>query len=102
MPKLGPRLSSHSSRQPSHLLRWEEFPTEPRAVPCKGRGFFKLLKDSRMTKKPLTFVYWVVIAGSFFLANFAAQHTWPLWTITVAGAVSLGAVVAYILTMQSE
>ncbi len=55
-----------------------------------------------MAKKPLTFIYWVVIIGSFFLANFAAQHVWPLWTITLAGAVSLGAVVAYILTMQSE
>jgi len=55
-----------------------------------------------MAKKPLTFVYWVVIIGSFFLANFAAQHAWPLWTITLAGALSLGAVLAYLLTTQSE
>ena len=55
-----------------------------------------------MANKSLTFVYWVVILGSFFLANFAAQHAWPIWTITLAGAASLGAVVGYILTMQSE
>ena len=55
-----------------------------------------------MTKKPLKFISWAVIAGSFFLANHAAQHSWPLWTITIAGAVFLGAVVTYLVTMQSQ
>lgn len=55
-----------------------------------------------MANKSLTFVFWGVIAGSFFIANFAAQHSWPLWTITLAGAVSLGAVVAYILNKQPQ
>lgn len=102
MLKPEPLPSSSPSRQLSHFLRWEEFPAELRAAPCEGRGFFDTLKDIRMAKKPLTFVYWVVILGSFFLANFAAQHGWPIWTITLAGAASLGAVVGYILTMQSE
>lgn len=75
---------------------------ELRAASCEGRGFFHKLKDSRMANKSLKFVFWGVIAGSFFLANFAAQHSWPLWTITLAGAVSLGAVVAYILTAQPQ
>ncbi len=55
-----------------------------------------------MTKKPTKFICWAVIGGSFFLANYAAQHSWPLWSITVVGAVSLGAVVTYILTTQSQ
>ncbi len=55
-----------------------------------------------MTKKPINIVFWVLIGGSFFLANYAAQHFWPLWTITLAGAVSLASVVAYIFTMQSQ
>ena len=55
-----------------------------------------------MTKKPINIVYWILIGGSFFLANYAAQHFWPLWTITLAGAISLAAVVAYIFTMQSH
>ena len=53
-----------------------------------------------MTKKPINIVYWAVILGSFFLANYAAQHHWALWTITLAGAVSLGSVLAYLFTMQ--
>ena len=55
-----------------------------------------------MTKKPINFVLWALIGGSFFLANYAAQHAWPLWSITLAGAVSLTAVVAYIMTMQAQ
>lgn len=55
-----------------------------------------------MTKKPIKFACWVVIGGSFFLANYAAQHFWPLWSITLAGAVSLGAVLTYIFTMQTK
>ncbi len=55
-----------------------------------------------MTKKPINIVYWAVIVGSFFLANYAAQHHWALWTITLAGAVSLGSVLAYLFTMQSQ
>ncbi len=55
-----------------------------------------------MTKKPINIVLWVLIGSSFFLANYAAQHLWPLWTITLAGAVSLASVVAYIFTMQSQ
>lgn len=54
-----------------------------------------------MTKKPIIIVYWTVIIGSFFLANYAAQSHWPLWTITVAGAVSLAAVLGYLFTMHS-
>jgi hypothetical protein len=102
MPKLETLHSSMHSLQLRHFLRWEELPAELRAAPCEGRGFFDTLEDRRMAKKPLTFVYWVVILGSFFLANFAAQHGWPIWTITLAGAASLGSVVGYILTMQSE
>lgn len=55
-----------------------------------------------MTKKPINILYWVLIIGSFFLANYAAQHLWPLWTITLAGAVSLGSVLAYLFTMHSQ
>ena len=55
-----------------------------------------------MTKKPITIAFWVLIGGSFFLANYAAQQHWPLWTITLAGAVSLASVVAYIFTTQSQ
>ncbi len=55
-----------------------------------------------MTKKPITIVYWAVIIGSFFLANYAAQSHWPLWTITVAGAIFLAAVLGYLFTMHSE
>ncbi len=56
----------------------------------------------RMTKRPIKFVAWAVIAAGFFLANYAAQHSWPLWTITITGAVFIGAVVAYVLTAQSQ
>ena len=55
-----------------------------------------------MTKKPITFVCWAVIGGSFFLANYAAQHAWPLWSITLAGAIFLGGVVTYVMTKQSH
>ena len=55
-----------------------------------------------MTKKPINIVFWILIGGSFLLANYAAQQHWPLWTITLAGAVSLTSVVAYIFTMQSQ
>jgi len=55
-----------------------------------------------MTKKPLKFVSWAAIACSFLVANYAAQHSWPLWSITLAGAVFLGGVVTYILTTQSN
>lgn len=55
-----------------------------------------------MAKKPIKYVCWAVIGGSLFLANHAAQHAWPLWSITLAGAVFLGAVMTYILTMQSQ
>jgi hypothetical protein len=54
-----------------------------------------------MAKKPVKFVSWAFIGGSFLLANYASQHSWPLWTITLAGAAFLGAVVAYVMTMQS-
>ena len=60
------------------------------------------MKRVAMTKKPINIVYWVLIAVSFFLANYAAQKHWPLWTITLAGAVSLGSVLAYLFTMHSE
>lgn len=49
-----------------------------------------------MTKKLVVPACWVIIAASFLLANYAAQHGWPLWSITLAGAVSLGAVLAYL------
>ena len=55
-----------------------------------------------MEKKPIKFICWGVIVGAFFLANYAAQHSWPLWSITLAGATSLSAVVTYVLTMQSQ
>jgi hypothetical protein len=55
-----------------------------------------------MAAKSAKYLCWVVIAVSFFAANYAAQHHWPLWSITIAGAVSLAAVVTYILTMQSQ
>lgn len=59
-------------------------------------------KEVPMTKKPINIVYWVLIAASFFLADYAAQQHWPLWTITVAGAVSLMSVLAYLFTMHSQ
>ena len=55
-----------------------------------------------MTKKPINFVYLALVGGSFFLANYASEHAWPIWSITLAGAIFLGAVVAYIFTMQSQ
>ena len=55
-----------------------------------------------MTKKPVVVIYWTVIIGSFFLANYAAQQRWPLWIITVAGGVSLMSVLAYLFTVHSE
>ena len=55
-----------------------------------------------MTKKPLKLACGAVIGGSILLANHAAQHHWPLWIITLAGAVFLGAVVTYILTAQTQ
>ncbi len=55
-----------------------------------------------MAKKPAKYLCWIVIVGSFFAANYAAQHHLPLWYITIAGAISLTAVVTYILTMQSQ
>ena len=76
--------------------------------PIKGAAFSAAVfylaaeKEIYMTKKPINFVYLVLIGTSFFLANYAAQHVWPLWTITLAGAVSLASVVAYIFTMQSQ
>ncbi len=55
-----------------------------------------------MTKKKTIAVYWTVIAASFLLANYAAQHAWPLWSITLAGAVSLGAVLAYLFAADAR
>lgn len=55
-----------------------------------------------MAKKWVQFICWAVIAGSFLLANYASQHLWPLWSITIAGAVFLGAVVTYLLSAQSQ
>ncbi len=55
-----------------------------------------------MAQKSTKFICWAVIGGSILVANYATQHFWPLWSITIAGAISLGAVVAYILTMQSQ
>ena len=55
-----------------------------------------------MAKKRIKFASWGVIGGSFLLANYAAQHAWPLWSITLTGAVFLGAVVAYVIAMQSQ
>lgn len=43
-----------------------------------------------------------VIAASFLLANYAAQHGWPLWSITLAGAVSLSAVLAYLFAAEAQ
>ncbi len=54
-----------------------------------------------MAKKPIKLMCGAAILGSFLLANYAAQHSWPLWSITIAGAVFLGAVVTYILAAQS-
>ena len=45
---------------------------------------------------------WAVIAVSILLANYAAQHAWPLWSITLAGAVSLGAVLAYLFAAETR
>ncbi len=53
-------------------------------------------------KKSAKYVCWVIIISSFFAANYCAQHHLPLWCITIAGAISLTAVVTYILTMQSQ
>lgn len=55
-----------------------------------------------MTKNRVKYLCGAMIALSFFAANYAAQHHLPLWCITIAGAVSLTAVVTYILTMQSH
>lgn len=60
------------------------------------------MKEERMTKKKTIAVYWTVIAASFLLANYAAQHAWPLWSITLAGAVSLGAVLAYLFAADAR
>jgi hypothetical protein len=54
-----------------------------------------------MVKRPIKFICGAAIGGGFLLANYAAQHSWPLWTITLVGALFLGAVVTYVLTMQS-
>ncbi len=53
-----------------------------------------------MTRKPIRYLCGAVILAGFLLANYAAQHAWPLGTITLAGVVFVGAVVAYILTTQ--
>ncbi len=55
-----------------------------------------------MTKKLVVPACWVAIAASFLLANYASQHGWPLWSITLAGAVSLGAVLAYLFAAQAR
>ena len=55
-----------------------------------------------MTKKPIKLVCWAAVAVSFIAANYATQHSWPIWTITIAGAVFIGAVVTYLLTAQSQ
>ena len=55
-----------------------------------------------MTRKPIKYACGAAVAGSFFLANHAAQHAWPLWSITLAGAVFVGAVVTYLLTAQTQ
>lgn len=55
-----------------------------------------------VTTKPIKYACGAAIAASFFLANHAAQHAWPLWTITLAGAIFVGAVVAYLLTAQTQ
>lgn len=52
--------------------------------------------------KPVRLVCWAVIAVSILLANYAAQHAWPLWSITLAGAASLGAVLAYIFAAETR
>ena len=62
---------------------------------------FSYSKERNMAR-PAKYVCWAVIIGSFLAANYAAQHHLPLWCITIAGAISLTAVVTYILTMQSQ
>ena len=54
-----------------------------------------------MAKKPIQYICGAVILSSGLLANYAAQSHWPLWSITLAGAVFVGAVVVYILAAQS-
>ena len=55
-----------------------------------------------MARKSIKYACGAAVAGSFLLANHAAQHAWPLWTVTLAGAVFVGAVVAYLLTGQTQ
>ena len=55
-----------------------------------------------MAKKPIKLACWAAVAASFLAANYAAQHSWPNWAITIAGAVFVGAVVTYLLTAQSQ
>lgn len=54
-----------------------------------------------MAKKPIKLMCGAVIGGSILVANYAVQHFWSPWSITIAGAIFLAAVVAYILTAQS-
>lgn len=56
----------------------------------------------RMTKKLVVPACWVAIAASFLLANYASQHGWPLWSITLAGAISLAAVLAYLFAADAR
>ena len=55
-----------------------------------------------MAKNSIKFACGAAVAGSFLLANHAAQNAWPLWSITLAGAVFVGAVVMYLLTVQTQ
>ena len=54
-----------------------------------------------MTQKRIKYTCGAVIAGSGLLANHAAGSHWPLWSITLSGAVFLAAVVTYLLAAQS-
>ncbi len=55
-----------------------------------------------MTSKSIKYACGAAVAASFLFANYAAQHGWPLWTITIAGVVFLSAVVMYLLTAQTQ
>ena len=55
-----------------------------------------------MPKKSIKWVCGAVIGGCFLAANYAAQHGWPLWSITLVGVVFLATVLVYVITAQES
>ena len=66
------------------------------------RGHKQAVQADADQKKLVVPARWAVIAASFLLANYAAQHGWPLWSIALAGAVSLGAVLACLFAAEAQ